>query len=61
MWIDYEPAGIPLRDLIDELLPKLLGDGVQPSVLRGAEFSELQNGVSGIAANLLLGIERMGT
>ena len=36
-WTGYEPTEISLTDLVNELLPKLLDDGVQPSVFRTPE------------------------
>lgn len=39
-WADYEAAEIPLDDLLEELLPKLQEDSVQPSIF------QTPNGVS---------------
>jgi len=36
-WTGYERTEIPLADLVNGLLPKLLNDGVHPSVFRTPE------------------------
>ena len=33
-WANFSPVPISLEDLVDELLPKLEEDGVQPSIFR---------------------------
>jgi len=44
-WDGYEPTEISRTDLVHELLPKLLDDGVRPSVFRTRQkdkrFSQL--------------------
>src|SRR5580704_17194945 len=36
-WSNYEPTGIPVQELIHELLPMLDEDGIQPSIFRTPE------------------------
>jgi hypothetical protein len=52
MWIEFEPTEITLSDLIDELLPKLLSDGVQPSVFRTPEGDAILPAIPQLLADL---------
>jgi hypothetical protein len=51
-WSDYEPSEIPLEDLVNELLPNLQKDGIQPSVFRTREGDAVMPRVSQLLADL---------
>ena len=52
LWAEYEPAEIPLDELVDELLPKLKEDGVGPSVFRTPEGQSVMPSIEQIVADL---------
>ena len=52
VWNEYEPTEIPLGDLINELLPKLLSDGIQPSVFRTPEGDAVLPAIPQLLADL---------
>jgi len=57
-WSSYEPAAIPIQDLIEELLPKLKEDGVQPSIFRTPQGDAAMPSVLQILADLATEMSR---
>jgi hypothetical protein len=52
-WEGFEVAEIPLDDLIDELLPKLRADGVQPSVFQTPSGQSVMPSIDQLIEDLL--------
>ena len=51
-WTGYEPASIPLDDLINELLPKLEEDEVKPSIFRTPQGDAVMPDIPQLMADL---------
>jgi hypothetical protein len=60
LWEGYEPAEIPLEDLVEELLPKLQRDNVALGIFRTPEGQSVMPTIDQLTADLKTEMERYG-